>query len=267
MKHTILAMTFLAASVFARQAGIYDKSPEISASLQSALESAHYDVVRLTPPQLCDEHQLKALDLVVIPDAQVIPASALPMIRSFLQARKTLLLLGPRPFNILQYNDGEDWLTENEIRERRANIMSSPVSLQPTAVWKRSSRDSNIKGSLEVHGNSIHYMVDRLYGWNTYAAPCEGIYPQGHDLLCFRAKGNANTTALYIEFIEKDMMVQRKTATKYLDMIVKEGLLQKIKIGRFNYYMNTKLIELFMNQQEPEKAQKYVIESVHTPVF
>ena len=70
-----------------------------------------------------------------------------------------------------------------------------------------------------------------------------------------------------IEFIEKDMMVQRKTATKYLDMIVKEGLLQKIKIGRFNYYMNTKLIELFMNQQEPEKAQKYVIESVHTPVF
>ena len=70
-----------------------------------------------------------------------------------------------------------------------------------------------------------------------------------------------------IEFIEKDMMVQRKTATKYLDMIVKEGLLQKIKIGRFNYYMNTKLIELFMNQQEPEKAQEYVIESVHTPVF
>ena len=159
MKHTILAMTFLAASVFARQAGIYDKSPEISASLQNALESALYDVVRLTPPQLCDEHQLKALDLVVIPDAQVIPAPALPMIRSFLQARKTLLLLGPRPFNILQYNDGEDWLTENEIRERRANIMSSPVSLQPTAVWKRSSRDSNIKGSLEVHGNSIHYMA------------------------------------------------------------------------------------------------------------
>lgn len=70
-----------------------------------------------------------------------------------------------------------------------------------------------------------------------------------------------------IEFIEKDMMVQRKAATKYLDMIVKEGLLQKIKIGRFNYYMNTKLIELFMNQQEPEKAQEYVIESVHTPVF
>ena len=204
MKHTLLAMAFLATSVYARQAGIYDKSPETTAALHNALSAAHYDVVHLTAAQLCDEHQLKALDLLVIPDAKVVPAQALPMLRSYLQARKTLLLLGPRPFNTLQYNDGEDWLTEEEIREKRANIMSSPVSLQPTAAWKRSARDGNIKGNLEVHGNSIHYMVERLYGWNTYAAPCEGIYPQGHDLLCFRAKGNANTTALYIEFVEKD---------------------------------------------------------------
>ena len=204
MKHTLLAMAFLATSVYARQAGIYDKSPDTTAALQNALSAAHYDVVHLTAAQLCDEHQLKALDLLVIPDAKVVPAQALPMLRSYLQAHKTLLLLGPRPFNVLQFNDGEDWLTEEEIREKRANIMSSPVSLQPTAAWKRSARDGNIKGSLEVNGNSIHYSVERLYGWNTYAAPCEGIYPQGHDLLCFKAKGNANTTALYIEFIEKD---------------------------------------------------------------
>ena len=204
MKHTLLAMAFLATSVYARQAGIYDKSPDTTAALQNALSAAHYDVVHLTAAQLCDEHQLKALDLLVIPDAKVVPAQALPMLRSYLQAHKTLLLLGPRPFNVLQFNDGEDWLTEEEIREKRANIMSSPVSLQPTAAWKRSARDGNIKGNLEVNGNSIHYRVERLYGWNTYAAPCEGIYPQGHDLLCFRAKGNTNTTALYIEFIEKD---------------------------------------------------------------
>ena len=204
MKHTLLAMAFLATSVYARQAGIYNKSPETTAALQSALTAAHYDVVLLTPAQLCDEHQLKALDLLVIPDAKIVPAQALPMIQSYLHAGKSLFLLGPRPFNVLQFNDGEDWLTEEEIREKRANIMASPVSLQPTAAWKRGARDGNIKGSLEVHGNSIHYMVERLYGWNTYAAPCEEIYPQGHDLLCFKAKGNANTTALYIEFVEKD---------------------------------------------------------------
>ena len=66
-----------------------------------------------------------------------------------------------------------------------------------------------------------------------------------------------------IEFIEKDMMVQRKTATKYLDMIVAEGLLEKIKIGRTNYYMNNRLIDLFMNHQDTEPSGVDVVESVY----
>lgn len=66
-----------------------------------------------------------------------------------------------------------------------------------------------------------------------------------------------------IEFIEKDMMVQRKTATKYLDMIVNEGLLEKIKIGRTNYYINYRLIDLFMNHQDNESQNVDVIESVY----
>ncbi|MGM9870160.1 MAG: Fic family protein, partial [Sodaliphilus sp.] len=50
-----------------------------------------------------------------------------------------------------------------------------------------------------------------------------------------------------IEFMERDMSVQRKTATKYLDTIVSEtGLLQKQKLGRSNYYINTELMELFI---------------------
>ena len=44
------------------------------------------------------------------------------------------------------------------------------------------------------------------------------------------------------------MMVQRKTATKYLDMIVDAGLLDKIKLGRSNYYINVKLMDLFISQ-------------------
>lgn len=66
-----------------------------------------------------------------------------------------------------------------------------------------------------------------------------------------------------IEFIEKDMMVQRKTATKYLDMIVKEGLLEKVKIGRTNYYMNNRLIDLFMNHQDSVSANVDIVESVY----
>lgn len=51
-----------------------------------------------------------------------------------------------------------------------------------------------------------------------------------------------------IEFVEKDMIVTRKTASKYLDMIVEEGLLTKMKIGKDNYYINDSLVKLFLNQ-------------------
>lgn len=66
-----------------------------------------------------------------------------------------------------------------------------------------------------------------------------------------------------IEFIQQDMLVQRKTATKYLDMIVETGLLEKIKIKHTNYYMNVRLIELFMNHELPVADKNIdIIESV-----
>ncbi len=50
-----------------------------------------------------------------------------------------------------------------------------------------------------------------------------------------------------IDFVCKDMLIQRKTAAKYLDKIVALGLLDKMKIGRENFYINHKLFDLFLN--------------------
>lgn len=52
-----------------------------------------------------------------------------------------------------------------------------------------------------------------------------------------------------IEFIERDLQVTRKTASMYLDRIVEMGLLAKVKMGRSNYYINHKLIDLFVNHE------------------
>lgn len=51
-----------------------------------------------------------------------------------------------------------------------------------------------------------------------------------------------------IEYVEKDMLVTRKTASKYLDKIVEDGLLTKMKLGKDNYYINDALCQLFINQ-------------------
>ena len=42
-------------------------------------------------------------------------------------------------------------------------------------------------------------------------------------------------------------MVSRKTATEYLEKIVDMGLLKKEKVGRSNYYINSSLVDLFLN--------------------
>lgn len=50
-----------------------------------------------------------------------------------------------------------------------------------------------------------------------------------------------------VEYVERDMIVTRQTATKYLDKIAETGLLNKVKMGKHNYYINVQLCNLFLN--------------------
>lgn len=65
-----------------------------------------------------------------------------------------------------------------------------------------------------------------------------------------------------IEFMVRDMRVERRTASRYLNMIVNTGLLHKEKIGKVNYYINTGLINLFLNHTQVPKDNVPIIESV-----
>ena len=67
-----------------------------------------------------------------------------------------------------------------------------------------------------------------------------------------------------IEFMSNDMMVQRKTAAKYLDRIAETGLLHKVKVGRSNYYINKELMNLFVSHSIPNSDNTINIESVNT---
>lgn len=55
-----------------------------------------------------------------------------------------------------------------------------------------------------------------------------------------------------IEYISENLGVFRHTAAKYLDELVKMGLLNKEKVGNSNYYINQRLIDLFINQPNVE---------------
>lgn len=53
-----------------------------------------------------------------------------------------------------------------------------------------------------------------------------------------------------IEYMEKAMSVKRLAATKYLERIVDVGLLKRVRVGRMNYYINERLVDLFVNHSE-----------------
>ena len=50
-----------------------------------------------------------------------------------------------------------------------------------------------------------------------------------------------------IDYVERELDVSRPTATKYLDTLAAAGFLHKQRIGRNNYYMNQRLVALFMD--------------------
>jgi len=53
-----------------------------------------------------------------------------------------------------------------------------------------------------------------------------------------------------IEYVQNDLRVSRLTATKYLAQLTDHSFVQKAKIGRYNYYINKPLMDLFMDIPE-----------------
>lgn len=51
-----------------------------------------------------------------------------------------------------------------------------------------------------------------------------------------------------IEYLQKDLSVSRLTATKYLDELARDGVLEKRKIGRGAYYVNTALTRILIRE-------------------
>lgn len=49
-------------------------------------------------------------------------------------------------------------------------------------------------------------------------------------------------------FLEREMNLHRNTASNYLNSLSEHGLLTKIKIGRYNYYLNDPLLKILKNR-------------------
>lgn len=55
-----------------------------------------------------------------------------------------------------------------------------------------------------------------------------------------------------VQFVVDQVRVSRITATKYLNQLTEHGFVNKHKIGRTNYYINTPLVQLIVRQEEQQ---------------
>ena len=207
MKQTILALAILAAGscVEAKQIAVYGRNAKMAAALAKALKSTEHTVVTLDADAFCDKETLLKADLLVIADPKNVPAASAGAIHDFLAAKKSMLLLGPRPFWKPVYKVENEWLTREERLEKRAQTPAEPLKLPPRILWNLSMREKDIKTKMTIEGgNGLHYQLDTLMGWTTYAAPCLGMFPKGHDLMCLSVKGNPNVRSMCIELVETD---------------------------------------------------------------
>ncbi len=49
-----------------------------------------------------------------------------------------------------------------------------------------------------------------------------------------------------VEILEKELMISRVTAQRYLNLLMETGLIDRVKIGKAYYYINIPLMNLFM---------------------
>lgn len=59
-----------------------------------------------------------------------------------------------------------------------------------------------------------------------------------------------------VEFLQRDLGVSRITATRYLDKLAEDGVLEKLRIGRNNYYVNRPLFALLGRDQLADEGEQ-----------
>jgi Fic family protein len=57
-----------------------------------------------------------------------------------------------------------------------------------------------------------------------------------------------------IDFLQRDLAITRLTAARYLDTLAESGFLEKLKVGRSNYYVNVALNRILVDESDAASA-------------
>ncbi len=208
----------LRAAVFSED--IPDLDGAFAERLAGVAEGAGYSALLIGAEELSDPEQLcpETYDVVIFPNAGLLPAAASDAIESYIAAGGNLVALqAPLWQEHLLFREGA-WLSRDVYEQEAAS--DEPVNLlfdfqESDSIddWQRSYFPDEAEGSYEivpegpVEGwNALHAYMDSHRGWDSLNTPWfdESPFPEGHELTVFAAKGGAETYTLSAEWMERD---------------------------------------------------------------
>lgn len=187
---------------------IPDETGKVAPLLQTLLAKNGFGAIVLPWDDL-PRARLSAVDvdLLVLADARRIPADAARIASSFLNARGKLIAVGAPAFGHLLLKVGTQYVASDKYREALYDqLQRRPIALDLKS-WSRGCRDKSRKAELqpEPMGQASFWKVTAdVDGWDTYGFSAENLFADGHDVLAFRARGDAATPELMIECMERD---------------------------------------------------------------
>ena len=178
---------------------IPDETGKVAAFLQALLSKDGFKVTQLPWTDLSKARLSKAdVDLLVLADARRVPFEAARLATSFLNGKGKLLVVGAPAFGELLLKTPHGYVTA----DRYPDALYGQLKLHPIAIeskdWKRNCRNKSRKGTIEAEETAWKITAD-VEGWDNFGITTKQLIPADHDVIAFRARGDATTPQLLIE--------------------------------------------------------------------
>lgn len=166
----------------------------------------------LTAEQVADPQSFSAerYDVLVVPHAATFPAIAQDNLLRYLHERGKLICIGAPAFSRYVFADDGKWYTRENLMAALKSTPLPDVGAADVTSWSRATNDTKAISTVDKeespHGPALHLRFENYTNWDNFGPKPfdDSPYAPGAQVLTFWAKGGPHTSALVIEWVERD---------------------------------------------------------------
>jgi hypothetical protein len=182
-----------------------DEANKLAPTLQEILTKAGFGATVLEWDDLSRGRlPTESLDLLVLANARRLPATVVKPMLTFLRTKGKVICIGAPAFGELLIKTPHGYVSTEKYGESVYDSLAKRAMPLTATGWKRVCKNAERVTSIQAEPKDVWKVTADLDGWDSFSHALEKGFPEGNNLLCFRAKGDASTPQLSIECDERD---------------------------------------------------------------